>query len=287
MWVTAEKQGQVTATMFWPGADAEIRGIRPTHWSYYDGTVPNEDRVNKALSWLDLPDNKRPTFITLYFSDIDNGGHQYGPEGIQLDSVIQAMDATIGMLLDGLRSRLFLDSMNLIITSDHGMTDVSRDRVIFLDDYIDLEDVTVVDWSPLAAIIPDEGMEQSVFNGLSGAHPRLSVYLNNQIPERFHYRNHRRITPIVCLAEEGWSITSHEYFNSHPLANTGGDHGFDNQLPSMHGILVADGPAFKDGFVVSPVKNIHIYELICHILKLEPAANDGSLDSVRDILKVN
>lgn len=285
IWVTAEKQGQVSATMFWPGADAEIQGIRPTYWSYYDGTVPNEDRVNTVLSWLDLPDDQRPTFITLYFSDTDTWGHEYGPEATQLDSVIQALDATIDMLLDSLSVRQYLGKINLIVTSDHGMTDVSRDRVIFLDDYINLEDVTVVDWSPVAAILPNEGMEDSIYNALSNAHPKLSVYRKNQIPERFHYRDHRRITPIVCLAEEGWSITSHEYFDTRPHANTGGAHGYNNQLPSMHGIFIAEGPAFKDGLVVESFMNIHIYELICHILKLNPAENDGSLDSVRALLE--
>ncbi|MEE9167109.1 MAG: ectonucleotide pyrophosphatase/phosphodiesterase [Candidatus Neomarinimicrobiota bacterium] len=285
LWITAEKQGQIAATMFWPGSDAEIRGIRPTHWSYYDGTISREERINRVLSWLDLPRDRRPTFITTYFEETDNWGHEYGPDDPQVDSVVQALDGTVGALLDSLRIREYLDRINLILTSDHGMTGLSRQRVVFLDDYIDLETVTVVDWSPVTAILPAEGLEDTVYHALDGAHPNLSVYRKEELPERFHYRNHRRITPIICVADEGWSVTSHEYFDTHVDVYSGGTHGYDNRLPSMHGIFIAYGPAFKDDLMVRPFMNIHIYELICHILKLNPAQNDGSLDSVMVVLE--
>ena len=80
IWVTAEKQGQVTATYFWPGSEAEINGERPTYYFQYDGSVPNEDRVQQVLDWIDLPSGSRPVFMTLYFSNADSWGHQYGPD---------------------------------------------------------------------------------------------------------------------------------------------------------------------------------------------------------------
>jgi len=36
--------------------------------------------------------------------------------------------------------------------------------------------------------------------------------------------------------------------------------------------------------VVPPFQNIHIYDLVAHILGLTPAPNDGSLDSLRAVL---
>src|SRR5262249_7753602 len=32
IWVTAQKHGLRTATMFWPGTEAKIHGMRPDHW---------------------------------------------------------------------------------------------------------------------------------------------------------------------------------------------------------------------------------------------------------------
>lgn len=285
LWVTVEKQGQTSATMFWPGSDAEIQGVRPSHWLYYDGLIPNEERINTLLSWLDMPITIRPTFLTLYFSDTDSWGHQLGPDELEMDLVVQEMDSTIGILLDSLRVRDYLSNINLIVLSDHGMTQLSRDRVIFLDDYINLEDVMVVDWSPVLALRPNEGMEDSIFHALTDAHPNLSLYWKEDIPERLFYRNHRRIAPIIGIADEGWSVSSHEYFNARPFAYSGGSHGYDNRFKSMHGIFFASGPAFKNNLVVKSFGNIHIYELICHILSLQPAENDGSLDSVIVFLK--
>ena len=66
LWITAQQQGQVAASMFWPGSDVEINGTRPKHWRLYAEEVPNRDRVNEVLKWPRLPEPDRPTFITLY-----------------------------------------------------------------------------------------------------------------------------------------------------------------------------------------------------------------------------
>src|SRR5687767_8370331 len=71
IWVTAERQGMVAASFFWPGSEAAIKGVRPTSWNKYDGTIPNADRVATVLEWLRRPAEQRPHVITLYFSDVD------------------------------------------------------------------------------------------------------------------------------------------------------------------------------------------------------------------------
>src|SRR5262245_39003460 len=53
IWVTAQKQGRRTASVFWPGTQAEIRGVRPTYWQTFDPTVSPETRVDNVLGWLD------------------------------------------------------------------------------------------------------------------------------------------------------------------------------------------------------------------------------------------
>ena len=62
-------------------------------------------------------------------------------------------------------------------------------------------------------------------------------------------------------------------------------HGFDNQFKSMHGILLAVGPAFQSGIIVEPFLNLHVYELTAKILGIKPAPNDGSIEAVRTLLK--
>jgi hypothetical protein len=53
----------------------------------------------------------------------------------------------------------------------------------------------------------------------------------------------------------------------------------------MRALFVASGPAFRHGAVVPAFSNVHVYELMTHILGLRAAPNDGSLDSVRVMLR--
>jgi hypothetical protein len=64
-----------------------------------------------------------------------------------------------------------------------------------------------------------------------------------------------------------------------------GAHGYDNQLQSMRAMFLAHGRAFKRNKVVEPFENIHIYALMCEILDLEPAKNDGDLDKIEHVLR--
>ena len=285
IWVTAEKQGKVTATYFWPGSEAEINGERPTYWYVYDPSTSNETIIDQLLAWLDLPEGERPGFMTAYFNDANYWGHNLGPDAVGMDTVIQGLDLDFGRLIAGLTARDLLDKVNIIVTADHGMVEIDRDRMIFLDDYIDLEDVTMAGWSPVAGIIPNEGLEDSIYNSLVNVHPQLSVYKKEETPEHLHYRNHRRITPIIGIADEGWSISTRDYYNNQPEAYTGGTHGYDLDFLSMHGLFLAYGPAFKDGLIVPTFQNIHIYELIANVLSIAPAVTDGSLDSVSAMLE--
>ena len=280
LWVTAVKTGRTSASYFWPGSDLAIGGVLPTYFHVYDGRVPNATRVRGVLDWLSLPPADAPLFVTMYLSDVDHAGHEFGPDAPQTDSAIARVDSMVGALVTGLAARGLSDKVNVIVVADHGMSATSPDRQIFLDDYIDLTSVIVVDWSPVAAILPRAGHEDSVYARLRRAHPQLAVYRKNEIPARLHYRDNPRITPILALAADGWSIASH----ARPLRGPGGNHGYDNALPSMGALFVAAGPAFRRGVVVEPFQNIHVYELLATITGLTPQPNDGSLDSVRSLL---
>jgi predicted AlkP superfamily pyrophosphatase or phosphodiesterase len=280
LWITAERQGKRSASFFWPGSDVAIHATLPTYYRVYDGRVSNARRVAGVLDWLALPPDSAPAFVTLYMSDVDGAGHEYGPGTPQVDSAIARVDSAVGALAAGLAARGLDGRVNLVVVSDHGMAPTSFDRQIFLDDYLDLATVRVVDWSPVAAIIPAPGLEDEVYARLHGRHPRLAVYRRADLPPRWHY-DHERVTPIVAVADDGWHIAS----RARPLRRAGGNHGYDDSLASMSALFIGVGPAFKRGAVAPPFRNIHLYELIARIIGVTPAPNDGSLDSVRALLR--
>lgn len=285
LWVTAETQGQIAATYFWPGSEAAIQDVRPTYWFEYDGRIPGEERVDQVLEWLDLPVTERPTFITLYFSDVDGAGHRHGPDAPEVSAALADVDALVGRLVDGLEARGLENVVNIIITSDHGMAKTSQNRVIIIDDFFDPESAHVVDYNPTLMMYPSQGVNEDSLVRALDAHDYLVAYTKEQIPERFHVADHPRTPRILAIADEGWSITTRERYQSDPGRFNGGSHGYDNELESMGGIFIARGPAFREGYVSEPFLTIHIYELICEILGLDPAPNDGRLDAVDDLLR--
>lgn len=284
IWLTAERQGRKAATYFWPGSEAPIGGIRPTWWMRFDNAVPNAVRVRQVLDWLRLPVGQRPAIVTLYFSDVDHESHNVGPDAPGTDRAIASVDSAVGALWAGIREGGLQDQVNLVVVSDHGMAATSRDRMIFLDDYLEQGSYRVVDWSPVAMIVPAPGKEEEVYQRLSKA-PHLATYRRWEVPARYHFRASPRITPIVSIADEGYTITTRAVFARVPRVVLGGMHGYDNALPSMGALFVATGPAFPRGREVPRVRAVDLYDLMTDLLGLRPAPNDGSLDSIRVVLK--
>ncbi len=285
IWVTAVEQGRKTGVYFWPGSEAAIEGVRPTYWKRYDARTPNLARVRQVLDWLSAPAPQAVSLAMLYMSDVDYAGHEYGPDAPQTDSAIARVDTAIGQLLTGLDQRGLAARVDLMVVSDHGMTATGPERTIFLDDYIDLRDVSIVDMSPVAAILPREGRGEEVFRRLDGANPHLTVYRKGEAPVQWHYRNNDRIPPILAVADEGWLISIHGRRSAPGLHPERGTHGYDPELPSMRALFIARGPAFRSGVTVPAFTNVHLYALMAHILGLQPAPNDGTLDSVRTLLR--
>lgn len=284
LWITVERQGKKSASFFWVGSDIRIGGQLPTWYRTYDGHVPNRTRVRTVLEWLSMPGGTGPSFVSTYFSDVDDAGHRFGPDAPQTDSAIARVDSLVGALVDGIAARGLTERVNVVVVSDHGMTPLGADRVIYLDDYVDLSRMTVVDLSPVGSLIPAASYAAETYARLKGAHPRLQVYRKGEVPARLHFNAHARITPLVTLVDEGWTLTTRAAVARRGPPK-GGAHGFDNQLPSMGALFVAAGPDFQQGVVTPPFQNIHVYSLLAGLLGVTPASNDGSPDSTRALLR--
>lgn len=276
IWVTAEKQGRRAACMFWPGTEAEIAGVRPSTWMPYIESTKSEFRVDTVLEWLAAPPEQRPALITLYFHQVDNTGHRYGPDTPEVVTALKEVDAAIGRLLEGIEKLKLTDSTNLIIVSDHGMAEVSPERTIPLSDYIARDEAQADFTGAVAGLRPLKGTPAELLAKFTGKENHFRAYLRENIPEEYHYRDHRRIPPVILIADEGWHITRHKGLdNLLALRPMKGAHGFDPQAPSMGATFIAEGPAFRKGVVLPPFENVHIYNLLCAVMGLKPAKNDG------------
>jgi predicted AlkP superfamily pyrophosphatase or phosphodiesterase len=274
IWVTAARQGRRTATLFWPGSEAPIAGVRPDDWTPYSGSIPNHERIVRILRWLDLPPDRRPAFITGYFNDTDDAGHWFGPDSKDVREAIVELDATVGELMTAIEGRGLADRVNVAIVSDHGMAAAFPDRVIALADYVDLDQVEVVEADAHLSLNVRDGAVDAIVGRLARA-PHLRVYRRDDTPPAWRYRHHPRIADIVGVADEGWTIVRHRPTQPDIVVTDRGNHGFDPRLERMHGLFVAAGPAFRRGVVVPPFENVHLYNAFCAAIGLTPAKNDG------------
>ena len=287
LWVTAERAGRRAGTMFWPGSEAAIGGVRPTQWLPYRESMSGAARVDQVLAWLDLPASKRPLLFTLYFEDTDSAGHTNGPDSEAVRRAIGHVDGYIARLVRGLERRGLAARTNIVVVSDHGMAATVPKQVIELDDYISLDDVEVVDINPTLGLFPARGKENVVYRALAAAHPRLHVYRRQETPEAWHYREHRRIAPIVGVVDEGWQIVRGTVVERavRAVVPPRGLHGYVPSVVSMRGILIAAGPAFKQGVTVPAMENVHVYNALATALGVTPAPNDGDMAVARRLLR--
>ncbi|KAM6164703.1 ectonucleotide pyrophosphatase/phosphodiesterase family member 7 [Rhynchocyon petersi] len=287
IWITAQRQGLKTGSFFYPGGNVTYQGMAVTQ-SRKEGVFHNyaneqewRDNIDTVMRWftqdgLDL--------VTLYFGEPDSTGHKYGPESEERRSMVRQVDRTVGYLRERIAQSGLASSLNLIITSDHGMTTVNKtgDLVEFHkipNFYFQNISFELLDYGPNGMLLPKEGLLDTVYEVLKDAHPRLHVYKKEDFPKSFHYANHPRITPLLMYSDPGYVI--HGRLN---VQFNNGEHGFDNRVLDMKTIFRAVGPSFRAGLEVDPFESVHVYELLCHLLGIQPEANDGSLSTLLPLL---
>jgi alkaline phosphatase D len=281
LWSLAEQQGMRSATFFWPGAEAEIAGERPSYYVRYDGTIPDAARVDQVLDWLTLPPERRPHFLTLYFDIVDHNGHEFGPETKEVEDSVHHLDDMIGRLMSGVAS--MKQRVDVIVVSDHGMATVEGNW-INLDQFADLAGFESAG-SLLYA--PSEAAAEKVYEQLKGASDKFTVYRRKDVPANLHYNGNPREGDPIVIANGPYLIRAHAPSDPAIAARMSkGMHGYDpHKMKQMFASFYAEGSDFKPGATVAPFENIDLYPLIADILGLKIGAIDGQIDGLTKILQ--
>ena len=265
IWVTAEKNNIKTATYFWIGSEAEINGYRPSIYKNYDGSVKFESRVDSVVSWFNLPKENRPNLVMLYFSEPDYTGHSFGNTGKEIKKIVEDMDMLLGYTISKLKNIDIYSNLDIILVSDHGMENVSKNKIILLDEYIDI-DAHKITISPAITHINSKDIN-SIKNKLDTV-KNITVYTKDDFPDEYHFINEDS-PDLIVLADLGWSITTSKAIKGKRKFPKG-MHGYPSYNSSMHGIFMANGPSFKQGVFMDSFENINIYPMLCEVLGIEP-----------------
>ncbi|XP_020943603.1 ectonucleotide pyrophosphatase/phosphodiesterase family member 1 isoform X2 [Sus scrofa] len=291
IWLTAKYQGMKSGTFFWPGSDVKINGILPDLYKIYNGSVPFEERILAVLKWLQLPKDERPHFYTLYLEEPDSSGHSYGPVSSEVIRALQRVDDMVGMLMDGLKELNLHRCLNLILISDHGMEQGSCKKYVYLNKYLgDIKNVKVV-YGPAARLRPSDVPDKYYSFNYEGIAKNLSCqepnqhfkpYLKHFLPKRLHFAKSDRIEPLTFYLDPQWQLALNP---SERKYCGGGFHGSDNAFSNMQALFIGYGPGFKHSIEVDPFENIEVYNLMCDLLNLTPAPNNGTHGSLNHLLK--
>ena len=281
LWSLAESQGMRSACFFWPGSEAKIAGFRPTYYLHFDNKIDDNARIEQVLAWLALPPADRPHFITLYYSEPDHEGHEFGPDAPETKAAVLKVDGLVGKLKSGLdKTGLAVD---LIVVSDHGMAKEQGDW-INLDQFADLSGFDSA--GPL--LYPkSEADAEHAYNQLKKASSQFVVYRRANVPADLNYNQNPREGDPVVIATGPYAIRAHgpaEGQQDHPP--TAGMHGFDpHKMPEMKASFYAEGPDIVSGRTVRPFENVNIYPWIAHLLGLTAPKTDGSINILAGTLR--
>jgi predicted AlkP superfamily pyrophosphatase or phosphodiesterase len=278
IWVSAETQGMVAACFFWPGSEAPIGGVRPTMWRTYDEGIGQAERVRTVIDWLRLPVERRPHVITLYFSELDSASHNHPLDSPAIEEAAQSIDRSIGELVDAIAALPIRDRVYLLLTSDHGMAELTPAREIALAPLVDMSDVEHAFGGPVANLHVRGGAPAAVRvrDSLNARLANGRAYLREDLPERFHYRADPRAGDVVVVMDEGWTLITGVRRLVRPFRGRRGMHGWDPALLSMHALFVAVGPGIRAGVVLGEVHNVDVYPFMTELLGLRPVTSiDG------------
>ncbi|MCX7908904.1 MAG: ectonucleotide pyrophosphatase/phosphodiesterase [Ignavibacteria bacterium] len=283
VWETARRNGIITASFFWPGSELKLEYRRPNYFVPFNPKIPYKNRIDSVIGWLKLPYEVKPKFITLYFEEADNKGHDFGPNSPNVDTAIMRLDSLFGYLIEQIRRINFQDSINIIVVSDHGMTEIQKNKIINLSHYLNIGKIKVNSYGYLISITGEKDSLEKLYNTLKQKEKNFKVYKKQELPSFYHFSQNPWIGEVLVIPEIGWTVSKDSSEYTYKLL---GNHGYDNYWLDMHGIFIASGPKFKQNYKVGTIMNIDIYPLICKILNITPRGNiDGKLERIEFILK--
>ncbi|KAG9478645.1 hypothetical protein GDO78_012350 [Eleutherodactylus coqui] len=275
LWITADKQGVKAATFFWPVV------------------ITQQRRVMTVLQWLHLADSERPYVYAIYLEQPDQAGHRYGPFGSELNNHLKELDGVVGMLMDGLKQMKLHRCINIIFVGDHGMEEASCEKTEFLTSYLsNVDDYHFLPGSlgrmrPKSNTVKHDAKAVVANLTCKSKDQHFKPYLKQHLPKRLHYANNRRIEDIHLLVDRTWHVAKKQMdvYKKGGKCSFQGDHGYDNKIISMQTVFVGHGPSFKFKNKVPPFENIELYNVMCDLLGLKPAPNNGTHGSLNHLLR--
>ncbi len=276
LWIAAERQGAKAATYFWVGSESDWRGQGQTYrMAPFDSDRDESVKVDRMIEWIDLPAEQRPSLIMAYWRGADHTAHMNGPDHADVASIIAVQDKELQRLMDAIESRGLWDSTTMIVTSDHGMTQIKKR--ISISDPLDAAGIEarVVGGSTVKRVFMNDVTELESAVEVLERIDDIEVFAAADVPEPFRFPD--RTGDIVVTTEmpnalgRGDSLLETVWRFLMPIFDWGeGGHGYDANHPDMAATFLAVGAGVEQGKQIAPIQQDQVAATVMALLGLAP-----------------
>lgn len=283
--IHAEDNSIDTLVISWPYVDSGTlyEGKEPEYVFDFDYITSNNLYTNFASAKKTVDVIKNHPEIGLVFTrliGIDPSAHSFGTDAYQVDNALESADKALEYFLEEMQKSDLLKETVVVLTSDHGMADVTDDEY-FLEEksfFIDAEIATGL--SPYIA--HDAAYELLYFIGESNVTKaeEFADYLRGEDGIQAVYVNEANSGIGMNHINRGVNITV--FLEPGRSRNFGasyqGMHGYLNNNTDMYGIFLAAGPGIKQNISVPGIDIIDIAPTALDLLEIESGfVSDGSI----------
>ena len=203
---------------------------------------------------------------------MDTAAHTYGPDSDEARAALASIDAAIGGLLARLADGGRLAHTNIVLVSDHGMAPVPPGHQVSVGDMVTMAQAQLSSIGQVVMVQPRPGFEAEVEARLLGRKDHYECWCRGELPARWHYGTHPRVTAIVCQMDEGWDALLPQQVEARACRR-------------VRAVFIAHGPAFRSGAVIEPIDNVDVYPLLVRLLGIPAADNDGDPEALLPALR--
>lgn len=284
IWNTVTKQGKDAAVYYWPGSDVFIDGTYASNFYQYRKTEPIDVRTKQVLNWLSSSSDERPHIVMVYFEKPMSAIQEFGPFSEEAKHSLSLVDKEIDKLMIALHNIGLAHCLNILVVSDHGAASASCSSSFYLESFVPnitaKAHVFTGAVGRLRAVSGDRAVEDEILKASQCKNPRVRVLPKSLLPRRYHYANNPRIEEVILDTKPDTRVVtdSTNYCKK-------GEHGFNNLEPRMQATFIGFGPDLKVNYTARSFRNVELYNLMSHLVKVEPGSNNGTMGSLDHFLR--
>ncbi|XP_066987071.1 venom phosphodiesterase 2-like [Macrobrachium rosenbergii] len=278
IWRTAMGQGKKSAVNFWIGAEVLGGRDQTTYEFPFRTDKPMSVRTRQIVDWLTLPPEEVPYLTMVYYEQPMASIAKFGLNSQEAKDAIKEVDEQIDNLMYELQSEGLFHCVNFLIVSDQGAAEDGCSSSYFLETLLtDSESQARVSLELGRRFRPEEreGSAQDAFQCRS---PWANALSKDLLPVRYHYAQNKRVEETLFSLKSGARAVTQD------ASSCKYDNSYDNVDPDMQGIFIGFGTDFRMNYTTPSFRNVELYNLMCKLLRIEPAPNNGTEGSLEHVL---